>query len=82
MKRMGIYKISYEQMGRYLNLPEDHHVIDIIECRNRRTNEIGVKVEGPRLIETPEGFETVWVQLDYLERKENEDSSNRVQGID
>ena len=47
MKRLGIYKISYEQMGKYLKLPEDHHVVDIIDYRNRQTNQISVKVEGP-----------------------------------
>ena len=78
MKRMAIYKISYEQMGRYLKLPEDHHVVDIIEYRNRQNNEIAVKVEGPRLIETLEGYEITWVPLDYLERKENENQTNGV----
>ena len=70
MKRIGIYKISYEQMGRYLKLPEDHHVVDIVDHRNRQTNELSVKVEGPRMYEVPEGQEIPWLPLDYLERKE------------
>ena len=78
MKRIGIYKISYEQMGRYLNLPEDHHVVDIVDYRNRQTNQLSVKVEGPRMCETPEGSEITWVPLDYLERKNDENQTNRI----
>jgi hypothetical protein len=73
MKQFGVYLITYEQMERYLNLPEDHNVVDIIEFRNRMKNAILVKVKGPRMYKVPEGQEIPIVPLDHLERKENED---------
>lgn len=73
MKRLGIYKISYEQMGRYLNLPGHHYVVDIDYNSHNRSNEFTVKVEGPGMCEVPEGQGIPYHPLDYLERKENED---------
>ena len=70
MKKVGIYKISYEQMGRYLNLPEDHHIVDVVSDLNRMREYFFVKVRGPKMPTVPEAQEIPWVPLDYLERDE------------
>ena len=71
MRKLGIYKVSYDQMGKFLNLPEDHCVIDIAEYKDRQSEEILVKVKGPRMPEVFEAHEIPLLPLDYLETIHN-----------
>ena len=56
MKRVGYYKISYEQLGEYLKLPEDHYVVDVDFDKRRMDSTINVKVIGSRMPEVKEGY--------------------------
>jgi hypothetical protein len=70
MKRVGVYKISYEQMERFLELPEENVVVDIVEESQRQSNSILVKVSGPEMpYEVPEGEVIPWMPIDYLREK-------------
>jgi hypothetical protein len=69
-KRLGVYNISYEQMAVFLNLPEDHKVVDVISDINRIKSSFLVKVIGPRMPEVPECQEAMWVPLDFLVNEE------------
>ena len=70
MKQLGIYRVSYELLGEFLKLDSDHKVIDVFASHiERKQNVIGIKVEGPRMIKTPESQEVTWVPLDHLDRK-------------
>jgi len=68
MKQVGIYRVSYELMAKFLKLDDEHMVVDILADRYERTIEvIGVKVVGPKMPEKIEGSEGTWVPLDHLE---------------
>ena len=68
MKQIGIYQITYELLGKFLNLDEDHKVIDVLSSHvERKRNLIGVKVSGPCMPQNPEGQEIQWVPLDQIE---------------
>jgi hypothetical protein len=74
MKQLGIYRVSYELLGQFLDLDEDHEVVDVFSSHiERKQNLIGVKVKGPLMYDTPEGTETAWVPLDHLQRMKEQE---------
>ena len=70
MKQFGIYRVSYELMAKFLNLDDEHIIVDAFSSHiERKNNVVGFKVEGPLMPMVYEGLETPWVPLDHIQDK-------------
>jgi len=72
-KQFGIYRVSYELMAKFLNLDDEHIIVDAFSShRERKNNLVGIKVEGPLMPKVYEGSETPWVPLDHIQHMKEE----------
>jgi len=68
MKQYGIYRISYELLEQFLELDDDHKIVDVFSSHQERKHcVIGAKVSGPCMPKNPEGVPGVWVPLDHIQ---------------
>jgi len=69
MKQYGLYRVSYELMAQFLELDDEHTIVDVFSSHEERKYcLIGVKVSGPCMPKIPEGTPAVWVPHDQIQR--------------
>ena len=60
--KKAIINVTYEALAGFLELPEEHHVINVISDGNSmRHQSIQVIITGPKWPSTFEGMELPWI---------------------
>ena len=73
MKKVGIYTVTYELMKKFLNLDDDHKIIDVgADWDYRKYDSFAVKVSGPSMPKVAEGE----CMTHFDARRQNEDKSS------
>ena len=74
-KQLGIVHISRELLERWLNLGNDHRVVDVfIGNSDKQRNVISVVISGPKLAYVPEGECMPYIPFKQLNEIINRDS--------